>query len=83
MKTSMQSYARPMIEHVIVLALLIGSYLFSGLRRLGAVGIFTLEVSSAFLQLLQVCMYAPEKSWWRKPQVVIFVHRFLTIPTFV
>src|SRR6056300_238373 len=72
-----------MMEHFIVLALLIGAYLFSGLRRLGAVGIFTLEVSSIFLQLLQVCIYAPENSWWRKPEVVLFVHRVLTIPTFV
>jgi len=83
MKTSMQSYFRPMMEHVIVLALLIGAYLFSGLRRLGAVGIFTLELSSVFLQLLQVSIYAPENSWWRKPEVVLFVHRMLTVPTFV
>ncbi len=83
MKTSMQSYVRPMVEHFIVLALLVGSYSFSGLRRVGAVAIFTLEVSSVFLQLLQVCIYAPDTSWLRKPNVVIFVHRFLTIPTFV
>ena len=83
MKTSMQSYVRPMCEHVIVLALLVGAYLFSGLRRLGAVGIFTLELSSVFLQLLQVSIYAPEKSWLGKPEVVLFVHRCLTIPTFV
>jgi len=83
MKTSMQSYFRPMMEHVIVLALLVGAYLFSGLRRLGAVMIFTLEVSSVFLQLLQVCIYAPESSWLRKPEVVGFVHRCLTIPSFL
>ncbi len=83
MKTSMQSYFRPMIEHVIVLAILIGAYLFSGMRRLCAVGIFTLELSSVFLQLLQVCIYAPEKSWLRKPRVARFVHRILTVPTFV
>lgn len=83
MKTSMQSYIRPMLEHFIVLALLVGAYLFSGLRRLGVLGIFTLELSSVFLQLLQVCIYAPENSWWRQPGVVIFVHRFLTIPAFM
>lgn len=83
MKTSMQSYFRPMMEHVIVLAMLIGAYLFSGLRRLGAVGIFTLELSSVFLQLLQVSIYAPENSWWRRPEVVLFVHRVLTVPTFI
>ena len=83
MKTSMQSYFRPMVEHCIVLCCLVGAYLFSGLRRLGAVGIFTLELSSVFLQLLQVCIYAPENSRWRKPEAVIFVHRVLTVPTFV
>jgi hypothetical protein len=83
MKTSMQSYFRPMMEHVIVLMLLVGAYFFSGLRRLGAVMIFTLEVSSAFLQLLQVCIYAPETSWLRKPKVVGFVHRCLTVPMFL
>ena len=83
MKTSMQSYFRPMIEHVIVLAILIGAYLFSGMRRLCVVGIFTMEMSGVFLQLLQVCIYAPEKSWLRKPRVALFVHRILTVPTFV
>lgn len=83
MKTSMQSYFRPMMEHVIVLMLLVGAYFFSGLRRLGAVMIFTLEVSSAFLQLLQVCIYAPESSYLRKPKVVGFVHRCLTVPMFL
>lgn len=83
MKTSMQSYFRPMMEHVIILAMLVGAYLFSGLRRLGAVGIFTLELSSVFLQLLQVSIYAPEHSRWRRPEFVRFVHRMLTVPTFV
>ena len=83
MKTSMQSYFRPLIEHVVILAFLMVAYLFSGLRRLGAVGIFTLELSSASLQLLQVCIYAPETSWWRKPEVVLFVHRMLTVPMFI
>lgn len=75
MKTSMQSYARPMLEHFIVLALLIGAYLFSGLRRLGVLGIFSLEFSSVFLQLLQVCIYAPENSWWRQPKVICDISR--------
>lgn len=83
MKTSMQSYVRPMMEHVLVLALLVGAYLFSGLRRLGAVGIFTLELSSVSLQLLQVAIYAPEDSQWRRPELVLFVHRMLTVPMFV
>jgi len=83
MKTSTQSYIRPLVEHIVVLALLVGAYLFSGLRRLGAVGIFTMDLSSASLQLLQACLYAPENSWLRKPEVVMFVHRVVTVPTFV
>ena len=83
MRTSTQSYIRPLVEHIVVLALLVGAYLFSGLRRLGAVGIFTMDLSSASLQLLQACLYAPENSWLRKPEVVMFVHRVVTVPTFV
>jgi len=83
LKSSTQSYFRPMMEHIIVLALLIGAYLFSGLRRLGAVAIFNMELSSSALQLLQVCIYSPEKSILRKRKVVLFVHRVLTIPTFI
>lgn len=80
MKTSMQSYIRPMLEHFVVLALLVSAYLFSGLRRLGSLGIFSLEFSSVFLQLLQVCIYAPENSWWR--QVCSFTFISFTIFNF-
>lgn len=83
MKTSMQSYLRPCVEHCVVLCLLAGAYLFSGLRRLASVGIFSLEFSSVFLQLLQVCIYAPEGSWLKQPRVVIYIHRLLTVPTFM
>lgn len=79
----MQSYFRPMMEHFIILAMLVGAYLFSGLRRLGAVSIFTLELSSVFVQLLQVSIYAPDNSRWRRPELVLFVHRIFTVPTFV
>ena len=80
MKTSMQSYIRPMLEHFVVLALLVSAYLFSGLRRLGSLGIFSLEFSSVFLQLLQVCIYAPEDSWLK--QVCSLMFMALTIIQF-
>jgi len=83
MKSSMKSYARPLLEHMVSLGLVFGAYIFSGLRRLGAVGIFTLDVSSAFLQLLQMCINAPEGSKLRDPKFLRFFHRFVVVPAFV
>lgn len=83
MKSSMKSYVKPLLEHVVSLGLVFGAYIFSSLRRLGAVGIFTLEVSSAFLQLLQMCVNAPEGSRLRNPKFLRFFHRFVVVPTFV
>ena len=83
MKTSTRSYLRPLGEHLIALTLIGGAFVFSSLRRLGAVCIFTLEVSSAFLQLLQMCVNAPEGSWLRHPTFLWGLHRFLVVPAFV
>ena len=69
MKSSMRSYLRPLTEHLISLTIIFLCYIFSGLRRLGAVGIFTLESSSISLQLLQVAINAPETSWLRQPKL--------------
>jgi len=83
MKTSMKSYLRPLAEHLISLTLIFLCYIFSGLRRLGAVGIFTLESSSISLQLLQVCINAPESSPLRRPKFVKRLHRYLVVPSFL
>lgn len=83
MKSSMRSYLRPLTEHLISLTLIFLCYIFSGLRRLGAVGIFTLESSSISLQLLQVCINSPETSWLRRPKVVKRLHRYLVVPSFL
>jgi len=83
MKTSMKSYLRPLAEHLISLTLIFLCYIFSGLRRLGAVGIFTLESSSISLQLLQVCINAPKSSILRRPKFVKRLHRYLVVPSFL
>jgi len=83
MKTSMKSYLRPLAEHLISLTLIFLCYIFSGLRRLGAVGIFTLESSSISLQLLQVCINAPESSPLRRPKLIKRLHRYLVVPSFL
>lgn len=83
MKTSMKSYLRPLAEHLISLTLISLCYIFSGLRRLGAVGIFTLESSSISLQLLQVCINAPESFPLRRPKFVKRLHRYLVVPSFL
>ena len=83
MKTSMKSYLRPLAEHLISLTLIFLCYIFSGLRRLGAVGIFTLESSSISLQLLQVCINAPQSSPLRRPKFVKRLHRYLVVPSFL
>ena len=79
----MKSYLRPLAEHLISLTLISLCYIFSGLRRLGAVGIFTLECSSISLQLLQVCINAPESFPLRRPKFVKWLHRYLVVPSFL
>lgn len=83
MKSSMKSYLRPLTEHLITISLMLACYVFSGLRRLGALGIFTLESSSLTLQLLQVCVNAPEKSILRHPKFVKRLHRYIVVPSFL
>ena len=83
MKTSTRSYLRPLGEHLIALTLIGGASIFSSLQNLGAVCIFTLEVSSAFLQLLQMCVNAPEGSWSRQTTLLWGLHWFLVVLAFL
>lgn len=82
-RKSLKSYSRPMLEHIVYFILTVTTYIFSGLRRLGAISIFALEMSSAVVQLLQICINAPEMSILRKSSVVKCVHRYLVVPVFV
>jgi hypothetical protein len=82
-RQSLKSYCRPMLEHSIYFALTVMTYIFSGLRRLGAICIFALELSSMMLQFLQICINAPESSIFRNTKIVKFAHRVVAIPTFI
>jgi hypothetical protein len=82
-RKSMVSYWRALLQHLLALAMIGGCYFFSSLRRLGAIGIFALDVSSLFVHLLQLCINAPPKSWWHQPKVIAWIHRGLVIPIFL
>eukprot|EP00557_Chaetoceros_sp_GSL56_P012783 CAMPEP_0176486914 /NCGR_PEP_ID=MMETSP0200_2-20121128/5832_1 /TAXON_ID=947934 /ORGANISM="Chaetoceros sp., Strain GSL56" /LENGTH=571 /DNA_ID=CAMNT_0017883667 /DNA_START=177 /DNA_END=1892 /DNA_ORIENTATION=+ len=82
-RTSLKSYFRPVMEHSFYFVLTVMTYMFSGLRRLGAICIFVLEFSSMVLQLLQLCINAPEQSRLKNMTLIQFVHRFLAIPVFI
>lgn len=81
--SSMKSYLRPLVEHTLYFILIMVSFIFSGLRRLGTVAIFALEASSLFLQVLQICINAPQSSLLRNPRTIVIVHRYVVIPVFV
>jgi len=82
-RSSVKSYFMTIMEHLLGISLITGASLFSGVRRLGAIAIFALEASSLVLQLLQICINAPEGSRLRRPQTIRIVHRYMTIPIFV
>ena len=82
-RKSMVSYWRALLQHLLALAMIGGCYFFSSLRRLGAIGIFALDISSLFVHLLQLCINAPPGTWWNKPHVIAGIHRGLVIPVFL
>ena len=82
-RSSIKSYLRPVVEHSIYFVLTISTFFFSALRRLGSITIFALEVSSLILQILQICINAPDSSPLHKPNVIQFVHHYMAIPFFI
>lgn len=78
-----KAYVRSLFQHVLAVALIAAAYIFSSLRRLGAIGLFAFDVSSWFLHLLQVCINAPEDSRWRRNFMIAVVYWGLVIPSFV
>ena len=82
-RKSMKSYWRALLQHLMALAMIGSCYLFSSLRRLGAIGIFALDISSLFVHLLQLCINAPPESWLNRPGVIRWIHRGLVIPIFL
>lgn len=79
------AYVRSLSQHLLAVALIAVAYIFSSLRRLGAMALFAFDVSSWFLHLLQVCINAPEDShfWRRYHNVVAPIYWCLVIPSFV
>jgi hypothetical protein len=70
------------LQHSLAVSLLAGTYMFSSLRRLAAIGMFAFDVSSWFLHLLQLCINAPPKTTRISPTWVWILHRGLVIPSF-
>jgi hypothetical protein len=77
-----KAYLRSLFQHVLAVALIAAAYIFSSLRRLGAIGLFAFDVSSWFLHLLQVCINAPEESRFRCSAVISRIYWVLVIPSF-
>jgi hypothetical protein len=70
------------LQHSLAVSLLAGTYIFSSLRRLAAIGMFAFDVSSWFLHLLQLCINAPPGTKRISPTWVWILHRGLVIPSF-
>lgn len=82
-RDSTSSYSRSFLQHSVAILLLSTTYVFSSLRRLGAIGMFSFDVSSFFLHLLQVCMNSPKSTLLRNTRLIGFIYRFLVLPSFV
>jgi hypothetical protein len=82
-RSSTRSYVRSLLQHVVAIALIAGAYLFSSLRRLGAIAMFAFDLSSLSLHFLQICMNAPETSPLRNPELILWIHRAWVIPMFL
>uniref|UniRef100_A0A7S3KVC5 TLC domain-containing protein n=1 Tax=Amphora coffeiformis TaxID=265554 RepID=A0A7S3KVC5_9STRA len=82
-RDSTSSYKRSFLQHAVAILLLSTTYVFSSLRRLGAIGMFAFDVSSFFLHLLQVCMNLPPNKLLRSAEWITVVYRFLVLPSFL
>jgi len=70
-------------QHIFSLVLILGTYLFSSTRRLGAIAMFSFDASSLFLHLLQLGINAPrQRSGWSRNSMILIMYRFLVIPAF-
>eukprot|EP00797_Seminavis_robusta_P007454 Sro150_g068940.2 (686) ;mRNA; f:85138-87195 len=74
---------RAMLQHTLSLFFLSISYVFSSLRRLGAIGMFALDFSSLALHLLQTCLNAPSDSILSQKRTIRVVWALLVVPSFL
>lgn len=76
-------YIRRLFQHSLAVALIGIAYVFSSLRRLGAIGLFAFDVSSCCLHFLQLCMNAPEGSRLSQSTTIAVVFWVFVVPTFI
>jgi hypothetical protein len=74
---------RIFFQHIFSLVLILGTYLFSSTRRLGAIAMFSFDASSLFLHLLQLGINAPRRrTGYSRKSMIRILYRFFVIPAF-
>lgn len=81
--SSIKAYIRPFSGHIVSLLLLIICFVFSSLRRLGAIGIFAMDFSAIFLNLLQACINAPSTSILKNQKFIRTLYFAFVLPSFL
>jgi hypothetical protein len=71
-----------LFQHCFSVGIMTFTYLFSSLRRLGVIAMFSFDLSSWFLHLLQMSINAPWNGRRISPFWIKVLHRMLVIPTF-
>jgi len=75
------------IEHILGIFLLLGTFIFSSWRRLGAVAMFALDFSGVFIHFLQLFLFFPssnnEEDQTKTKAMAKIIHRYLVIPIFM
>ncbi len=71
-----------LFQHCFAVGMMTFSYLFSSLRRLGAIAMFSFDLSSWFLHLLQMSINEPSEKRRMSPFWIKVLHRAFVIPVF-
>lgn len=80
--TTRGAYLGSLLQHLVALVLIAVAYVFSSLRRLAAIAMFSFDISSSFLHLLQMCLNAQDPSLKNK-KVVSAVYYGGVLPSFI
>lgn len=74
---------RIFFQHIFSLVLILGTYLFSSTRRLGAIAMFSFDASSLFLHLLQLGINAPRRRTdGSRKSVIQIIYWCMVIPAY-
>ena len=76
------THSRSLAQHTLALVLIGTCYIFSSLRRLGAIGMFAFDFSSIFLHLLQVCLNSNPNSYLRNSRYIRILLDWFVLPSF-